>query len=63
MGNYNNTIKEAMEEGFLLDKCGSEKRYYDFGVYQDFCGMTPQEILENMKNAGGGIYVTGNDVN
>ena len=62
MGNFKDTIKEAMEEGFLLDKCGSEKRYYDFGVYQDFCGMTPKEILENMQS-GCGIYVTGNDVN
>ena len=63
MGNFNDTIIDAMENGILLDKCGSAERYYDFGVYHDFCGMTPQEILENMKNAGGGIYVTGNDVN
>lgn len=54
MGNFNDTIIDAMENGILLDKCGSAERYYDFGVYHDFCGMTPQEILENMKNAGCG---------
>ena len=54
MSDYRDIEKEAREKGILLDKCGLIDRYYDFGSYQDFCGMTPQEILDNMRKAGQG---------
>lgn len=45
MGNFNEIIKKAKYEGFLLDGCGTDERYYTFGAFIDLCGATPEELM------------------
>ena len=36
---WNEIVKEAYNNGILLDGCGLDSRYYWNGNYQDFCGF------------------------
>lgn len=36
--------KRAEEKGILLDGCGTDVRYYTFGVYVDLCDLEYHEI-------------------
>lgn len=45
MGNFNEIIKNANELGILLDGCGTDERYYNFGAYIDLCGASPEELM------------------
>lgn len=44
MGNFNDVRKSAKAKGILLDGCGSDERFYSWGLYTDFCGMTIEDV-------------------
>lgn len=45
MGNFNEIRKNAYEMGILLDGCGTDERYYNFGYFVDLCGAEPKELM------------------
>ena len=57
MSDYKDVVKTAIEKGFPLDACGTDERYYSWGLYTDLCGMS----VEDAKEAGGGGGGGGSD--
>lgn len=59
MGKTFNEIEQvAREKGILLDGCGTDIRYYTFGVFVDLCDLDykepeiPNDIVYNLMNKG-----------
>lgn len=43
-------FNDAVEDGVTLDGCGLYTRYYNFGAYVDFCGLSVNpEDFENVQ--------------
>lgn len=45
MENMQDTLKAAIETGFLHDSCGSDDRHYAWGTYLDLCGMPVEDAI------------------
>ena len=38
--------RTTMNNGILIDKCGSSERLYDFGLHYDLCGMSIEDYIK-----------------
>ena len=45
MSDYRDVIKAAIRRGFFLDSCGQEERQYNFGLFNDLCGMSVEDAM------------------
>ena len=46
MSDYRDILLKALQEGKSLDSCGTDDRYYDFGLYTDLCGMSVEDAIK-----------------
>lgn len=46
MSDYRDILMNAIRDGKILDSCGSDERYYDFGLYTDLCGMSVEDAIK-----------------
>ena len=54
MSDYRDVVKKAIEEGWYLDSCGSDERYYTWGSFIDLCGMSVEDAKLPDSGGGGG---------
>lgn len=55
MSDYRDTIKNAIENGIILDSCGYDDRQKVWGRYIDLCGMTVKDAIPlGPEDCGGG---------
>lgn len=63
MSTYKDVVKKAIEEGWYLDSCGSDERYYSWGSFMDLCGMSVEDAMIPDSGGGEGDDKTKNTVN
>lgn len=55
MSDYRDIIKNAIENGIILDSCGSDERHYVWGRYIDLCEMAVEDAIPlGPEDCGGG---------
>ena len=55
MSDYRDTIKNAIENGIILDSCGYDERQKVWGRYIDLCGMSVEDAIPlGPEDCGGG---------